>query len=444
MANGSLRSNVSGVERTSSAASVIVQGQAVLLFVHLTQAGCSYPYIGKFFTQYILTFNPAHADALSSPALALHAKTAASKVVTFGYSYPGTLSAWARLKYPSLFAGAVASSAPVHMENRAMQLVQVCGAALAHPPLGGSTACAKSTADVISKLMALVKSTTPMGSSPEIPKGLRPCTTIGNADDLAMYEVYVLAPFRIAVQNCQLGNATAWDGNPLNEIGPMCKALTDSAVQALDRLEAAVRYPMRHSTQDCIMSKWDSSSLTNTTVDAKSSDRQWYWLMCNELGLFNGYDTSGTDHPFVELTSVTLEANLKTCRESFGLPDSYSGANTNWTNTYYGDRDLQVENIILPNGNMDPWHALGLVNASSPFFQSCAGKEGNQSEDGPCPQQALSTASRSIVFIEGEAHMRDAWRPGYFDTARYGFSPDSVYVQWAYAAITAAVTDFVA
>jgi serine protease 16 len=395
------------------------------------------------FTQYILRFNPAHADALSTPALALHANTATSKVVTFGYSYPGALSAWARLKYPSLFAGAVASSAPVYAENRAIQSAQVCGAALSHPPVGGSAACVTATADAISKLMALVKSTTPMGSSPEIPKGLRPCTAINNANELAQYETNVLTPFRIAAQNCFLGNATAWDGNPLGEIGPMCKALTNSSVPALDGLAAAARYPTRYDSNDCIWSEYDGSYLANTTVDTKSSGRQWWWLMCNELGWFNGYDTSGTDHPFVALTSVTLETWLKTCRDAYGLPDSYSGANTNWTNTYYGSRDLQVENIVLPNGNMDPWHAFGLMNSSDRFYESCAGKDGNQSEDGPCPQQAPSTTSRSVVFIEGEGHMRDSLRPGFYDTARFGSSPDSVYVQWAHAAIAAAVAGFI-
>jgi pimeloyl-ACP methyl ester carboxylesterase len=68
------------------------------------------------FTEYLLSYDPAAADALSLPALALKARTRDSKVVTFGASYPGALSAWSQLKFPALFAGAVSSSGPVHAE----------------------------------------------------------------------------------------------------------------------------------------------------------------------------------------------------------------------------------------------------------------------------------------------------------------------------------------
>ena len=77
------------------------------------------------FTEYLLSFDPAAADALSLPALALKARTRDSKVVTFGASYPGALSAWSQLKFPALFAGAVALSAPIHAEAAFEQADQV-------------------------------------------------------------------------------------------------------------------------------------------------------------------------------------------------------------------------------------------------------------------------------------------------------------------------------
>ena len=45
-----------------------------------------------------------------------HDGSAARPWIAFGGSYPGNLAAWVRLRYPSRFAGSIASSAPVHAE----------------------------------------------------------------------------------------------------------------------------------------------------------------------------------------------------------------------------------------------------------------------------------------------------------------------------------------
>lgn len=63
---------------------------------------------------YLLTHEQAMADyvqLLTNMKSNLNATE--SKVIVFGGSYGGMLAAWLRIKYPSVFAGAIAASAPI-------------------------------------------------------------------------------------------------------------------------------------------------------------------------------------------------------------------------------------------------------------------------------------------------------------------------------------------
>ena len=275
-----------------------------------------------------------------------------------------------------------------------------------------------------------------MGTDPSIPASLRPCTPIGSSDDLSTYETYVQAPFHEAVQNNRDADGKYPSGVPFNLVGEICAIMTNSTTSPLAALATASLISPWAYGPSCILSSWadDLVTVSNTTIGG-GMDRQWNWLMCNELGWFNGYQTTGKDHPFAALASHTLDMDVKYCRQAFGLGAGYDARELQRrierTNTNYGDRSLQAQNVVLSNGNMDFWSALGFVNASDPFFESCAGA-------GPCPPQAPATANRTLVYIDGASHMRDWWRPGYYNC------PDSPSVQWAHAAVAAAVGRFVA
>ena len=123
------------------------------------------------------------------------------------------------------------------------------------------------------------------------------------------------------------------------------------------------------------------------------------------------------------------------CAAAFAIDAaSYEGPRANAlgpvANTAYGARAVQGANVTMPNGNMDPWHALGVVNASDPFFEAPRAD----------PQAAQRVAPGvSIVELDGTAHCRDMYAPGVFEAIGV---PDTEPVKWAHAKIAANVAAY--
>jgi pimeloyl-ACP methyl ester carboxylesterase len=381
------------------------------------------------FLQYFCSFDPRKPDTQSSPPLRLKATTAnASKVVAFGYSYGGALAAWAKLKYPSLLAGAVASSAPLHVEENFEQYHELVAVAMTNPFVGGSEACSSTIKEGVTALRDLVVSTTPMGTDPSLPVALRPCTPIASADDLAAYELNISSVF-YAVQGSRA------DYTPYNIIKAMCDAATNRTANqtALESFTAAMHAAYTlwihpNPPPSCSASSWQDliAQYSNTTADPSDewNRRQWQWQKCNEFGWF--HTSTGAGSLVKALSTLTVEQiGLERCRQEFGLSDEYTGPHAQWTNTNFGDRDLRAENVVLVHGSMDPWHTLGAVNASDPFFQSCVGS-------GPCPSQKLPSSAK-LVFMENQSHVQDML---IWDT--------SVATAWAHQEIAASVAGFLA
>ena len=120
-------------------------------------------------------------------------------------------------------------------------------------------------------------------------------------------------------------------------------------------------------------------------------------------------------------------AGYETCRAAFNVSEDYAGPKRNaeelLANTEYGARALQGINITIPNGSMDPWHALGIVNQTDEFFSQ---------------SQRLSKQER-VVFIKDTAHCRDMYAPAVFESIGIR---DTEAVQWAHAKIRADVLGY--
>lgn len=384
------------------------------------------------FVQYVKSFDPATKDTASTPPLQLPASAKNSPFVVFGGSYPGALSAWFKLKYPSLIRGAVASSAPVFAEYDFEQYAEVVGTALSYPLIGGSSQCFSSVATAVSTFHRLAVSTSPMGTSKQIPEVLKPCTPIASELDLSIYEAQVFGAFQGVVQYNLEGRP------PL--VSDLCNSMTNASLSGpLQRLEAALAqvYP----DAKCLPSSWEKdmiAPLANVSFSGKAcgldctSMRQWIWQSCNEFGYFQ--TTTSVDrakNPFYAIASNNLTlAGQRVCQYAYKVR-GYDGPQSNAlglsANSDYGARDLAGTNITVVNGNMDPWHALGIINASDPFY--------NAGDVAGTYAQRV-TPTESIVFIDGTAHCRDMY-------ATNAIGKDTEPIQWAHDKIRKNVMQYI-
>uniref|UniRef100_A0A7S3ZA24 Uncharacterized protein n=1 Tax=Lotharella globosa TaxID=91324 RepID=A0A7S3ZA24_9EUKA len=385
------------------------------------------------FVQYIKSFHPGGPpDTASTPPLSLQASPKRSSFVVFGGSYPGNLAAWLKLKYPSLIEGSVSSSAPVFAEYNFEQYASVVGFALGYPLIGGTQECYDIVAKGTEQLRSLVESTSPMGTSEAIPDALKPCTTINDELDLSTYEATVFGAFQGVVQY-------NLEGRP-PYVSDVCAEITNAShATALDALASAVSLVLFDGEPKCLPSSFAQdaiSGLANESFSAAGCDldcasmRQWIYQSCNEFGYFQT-TTGNVSNPFSSLKSVNLaNAGQAVCQRAYGITDYASPAKNDLglaANTAYGARELSSSNITVVNGNSDPWHSLGIVNSTDPFF--------NSGDAGSSFPQAV-TPSESIVEIDGTAHCRDMYASGVF-----GEDPDPI--SWAHAVIRQNVARYV-
>ena len=113
--------------------------------------------------------------------------------------------------------------------------------------------------------------------------------------------------------------------------------------------------------------------------------RQWFYQTCSEFGF---YQTSDSDNqPFGKM--FPLNFSIQQCEDVFGpaFTQSFISSRIAWTIANYGSRNISgdTQNIVFPNGSIDPWHALGILDSVNMYT--------------------------TAVFITGTAHCANMYPP---------------------------------
>ncbi|XP_068632840.1 putative serine protease F56F10.1 [Battus philenor] len=297
-----------------------------------------------------------------------------AKWVAFGGSYPGSLAAWLRMKYPHLVSAAVSSSGPLLAKVNFMEYYEVVVEALREKT--GGEDCVNQLRLAHKQIEAL------MHSDPvALGKEFRVCKPFSNAteNDIRNFYTSIADDFADLVQyneDNRIGKDERFRNITINSV---CKMLMEESCDnfAYKRLAAFNSIMLDKANETCMDYSYSSliDSYTKTGLNNNDGARQWLYQTCTEFGF---YQTSPAEAE-VFGNYFTLDFFIQQCQEVFGtkFDRAFIENGAKWSNEYYGGLDISVDHVVFVHGSVDPWHALGIIvtqdhNTPAIFIQGTA------------------------------------------------------------------------
>jgi len=275
-----------------------------------------------------------------------------NKLVTFGGSYPGVLSAWARLRLPHLVHAAVSTSSPVRAVADFTGYNDVVAHSFAYPLVGGSPAC---TANIASAFVAMDAAFTGSDSARHaMATKLMSCTGLDGVNDT----MWAASNYASVLMGIVQYNR---DGPSGLNIRNVCATMTQAGVAPIDAFAQVVQKQQGTTCMDNSYADY-VAQLSATTVDKASGGlglRSWTWQTCAQFAYYQTCE-SGTQCPFSKL--MTLESSYQQCQDGFGavVSNALNDQGIAFTNAYLGGQGIKGSRIIFVNGDVDPWHSLSV------------------------------------------------------------------------------------
>ncbi|XP_077141822.1 thymus-specific serine protease [Ranitomeya variabilis] len=312
--------------------------------------------------------------------------------ICFGGSYPGSLSAWFRIKFPHLVYAAVASSAPVRAKLDFTDYNKVVAQSLSDPVIGGSTKCL----DKVRESFQAVDSILHSGNVSKLEKDFYSCLPLRAPEDYREFVSNLADIFMGAVQyNME---------TPGSDVRKICDRIV-SAESAYEGLRIVNSMYMDYIGLKCVENSHEKtlSDLRNTQLNPVGvGERQWYYQTCTEFGYYQTCEDGSC--PFSPL--ITLKSQLDLCTEIFQIPTESVRKSVEFTNEFYGADHPKSSRIIFVNGDIDPWHALSVLKNQSrseiAIFINGTAHCANMGSSRPTDLPALQKAREEIATKIGE------------------------------------------
>ncbi|XP_066273343.1 putative serine protease F56F10.1 [Branchiostoma lanceolatum] len=281
-----------------------------------------------------------------------------NKWISFGGSYPGSLSAWFRLKYPHLVAGAVATSGPLLAELDFVEYVEVVRDSLATT----GPECNKNIQEATDAVKQMLGTQEGVENLSKLFNLCSPLD-VSVANDVANFWSTISGNFMGVVQYNKDNREFEGAVGTNITLDVLCNIMNDVSMPLVDRYAAVNSLMMKTYQQKCLDISYSAmvKELRETSWESAASEggRQWIYQTCTEFGFYQTSDSP--NQPFGD--GFPLSFSLQQCSDIYGPQFNQSTLmeGIKRTNTNYGALKIAGTKIVFPNGSIDPWHALGIT-----------------------------------------------------------------------------------
>jgi len=280
-----------------------------------------------------------------------------SKVVTFGGSYPGMLTAWSRVKYPHLIHAAVASSAPVRAEVDMRGYYNVVGDALRETDIGGSDECYEAVSQAFSVDLSNLLRTKSGRRSLETKFNLCGDKALDEFGGRDGFGEVLRAMFPAQNNDPSCGED---DPNCFN-IAKACKTMTSNE----NKLDALAKHVSNVFQGACITldgAEYMRELESTVPNPLGEGERQWTWQTCTEFAFFQTCEKDSRCPFKLDPPTMPLESYFWICGEVFSISAETVAQSVQRSNIRYGSDAPGGTRILFPSGSVDPWIANSFVS----------------------------------------------------------------------------------